>query len=710
MNINRMMTLWVAVFAATFFIFVFFYQRHVHALAVSQITNHARIVASSLWTFEKPSPTAYLALAATANGYRDVVVRDDRGKIFLEIKGPPPTKLEAFLDSLHLIPTYHLQSAVLYEGNPIGTISANWPCRAIYVYSYIVFCGLLLLAGIGLYLKLLDAKRSLETRVQERTAELEKEINERKRAEEELRSHTQRLTLHVMNTPLAVIEWNLDFRVLEWNKAAERIFEYTREEALGRTAYELIVGDDELEKVKGVWDHLIAQTGGTRSVNENHTKSGKAKICDWYNTILTNQDGSVIGIASLVLDTTERVQAEQEKQILEAQLLQAQKMEAIGALAGGIAHDFNNVLQTISGYTQLLLIDCAQQDEYRSRLQGIEKASKRATELIRQLLTFSRKIESDLRPINLNHEIEQTREMLERTIPKMIAIELDLDRKLYDIHGDPVQIEQIILNLGINAMHAMPDGGRLTIETANVVLDKAFCRSHLGATEGPNVVLTISDTGIGMDQETLSRIYEPFFSTKGTGQGTGLGLSNVYGITKNHQAYIECRSEPGEGTRFRIYFPATHAESDLKNEEQPQEILPTGTETILLIDDEEAIREIGAGIFMKFGYTTLTAANGEEGLNLYTDRKESIDLIVLDLNMPGMGGYKCLQAFKELDPDIQILIASGYTPAETIQQTIHAGASGFVGKPFQLADMIKKVRATLDEKQMARRASREARR
>ena len=691
------MTLGVIFCLVCFSFFVLFYQRHMRIEANAQIANYARVISSSLWTFEAASPLAYLTLATQVNGYREVVVHDEHDRTFLKINGPQPSGLEALLQSVHLIRTYQLKHNILFEGRSIGHISVQWPCRSIYLYAYILFCLLLLLIGFGLLLKLIDSKRSLESRVQLRTLELEREIGERQRAEAGLRAHSQRLSLHVIYTPLGVIEWDTDFKAVEWNKSAERIFEYTREEALGRTALDLIIPDDEIENVQHIWGQLLLQKGGTRSINTNRTRSGKIRTCEWYNTILTHPDGSVMGIASLVLDITERIQAEQEKQLLEAQLLQAQKMEAVGNLAGGIAHDFNNLLQGISGYTQLMLIDCAKRGEDICRLKGIEKATRRAADLIRQLLTFSRKIESDLRPINLNSEIQQIKEMLGRTLPKMIAIELDLDPHISDINGDPIQIEQILLNLAINAMHAMPEGGRLAIATRNISLDKEFCRHHLGARQGPHVLLTVSDNGSGMDQVTLARIFEPFYTTKTIGHGSGLGLSMVYGIVKSHQGYIECHSGAGKGTVFKIYFPLVVVAPVESRPEPVAEHCPTGTETILFIDDDAAVRDIATDVLVRHGYTTLAAASGEEGLERYRSRKSGIDLAVVDLNMPGMGGVKCTQALKALNPDIRILIISGYNPKGILRQRLEEDCKGFILKPFGISELLIRVRQVLDE-------------
>jgi PAS domain S-box-containing protein len=698
-SIKTAVLCWSVILIALFAAFVAYYQDYILDRAIRRIANHTQVIASSLWTFDRTGPLAYLRLAAEANGYLALTVYDEGDSVFLAIQGSPLTKTDRLLSSLHLLPIHQIGTNIVYEDNTIGRIAAQWPNRSGYLYFNIFFWVLMVLVGITLLLSLIDTKRSLEDRVKERTAALENEITERKKTEEALRSQTQRLRLHVMNSPLAVIEWNIDFQVVEWNRAAEHIFEYRREEALGKVGYEFMLPDSAKAQIEDVWKQLTTDTGGYRSVNLNLTKHGTIKTCEWYNTTLTDRTGTIIGVASQVLDITERKRAEAENERLQAQLLQAQKMEAVGNLAGGIAHDFNNILQTISGNTGLLLIDTPPGDRHRERLQSIERATRRATELVRQLLTFSRKIDSDLKPLNLNQEIRQVRDILAHTIPKMIAIDQQLDDDLSLIRGDSVQIEQILLNLAINAVHAMPHGGTLTIRTANVLLDDTFCRKHLGAQPGPYAELSIADTGTGIEPDILEHIFEPFFTTKSVGQGTGLGLSIVYGIVKNHQAFLECRSNPGSGTTFQLFFPALTDTIEEPDTPADSSDIRGGTETILIIDDEEAIRAIGREILTTYGYTVCCADSGETGLDVYSNEQgKAVDLIILDLNMPGMGGFACLQKLKEMDPGIRILIASGYTPTEVVNRAMNLGASGVIAKPFQLSDLLRSVRTALDKR------------
>ncbi|MHC1744368.1 MAG: PAS domain S-box protein [Syntrophobacteraceae bacterium] len=812
-------TIILAIFAlsAVFAVFSVYYENRVHHNAEGEICNHAEVIASSLWTLEKSSPTAYLTLAAAANGYERILVTEESGKVFLDIPGPALKGMDSALARLRLIRSFQLHSKVVFEGRTIGSISASWPCRTAYLYSYIILCMVLFLIIMLLFLKLVDSNRTLENRVRERTEELEKENSERRRAEADLREHAQRLSLHVQHTPLGVVEWDLDFRVVAWNNAAERIFGYSRREALGRRGYDLMIPPSAREKLERVWEELLMRTGGAVSVSQNRTKAGETLTCEWYNTVLTDHDGRVIGVASLVQDITDRMRiekalrltrfcfdrasigiflvaqdtgrimdvndqgceslgyrrdelcgrslldldpsltgerwgrvvdhlknggteqldsahrrqdggvfpvevlmssvtfedeslviafvrdiaerkrAEHERERLEAQLLQAQKMEAVGELAGGIAHDFNNILQSIMGYTQLLLLESAQNAKICGRLTEIERASVRASNLVRQLLTFSRKIGSHLKPVNLNQELSQLRGLLERTFPKMIAIDLSLDPGLKDINADAGQIEQVVMNLAINAMHAMPSGGKLVIETSNAPLEDELYPSNINAKDADYVTLTVSDNGIGMDKDTLDRIYEPFFTTKGIGKGTGLGLSMVYGIVKNHGAYIKCYSELGKGASFKIWFPAIVGyQTSQECTADGINSVPHGTETILLIDDDPSIIEMGKDMLSQFGYRCIYASSGEEGLEVYSVLKAQVDLVILDLSMPGMGGYGCLKELKRLNPEVRVLIASGYSEDGSLLQTFAEGASGFIGKPFLIGEFLRRVRETLE--------------
>jgi len=399
----------------------------------------------------------------------------------------------------------------------------------------------------------------------------------------------------------------------------------------------------------------------------------------------------------LLSEITERKRAEEEKETLQAQLIQSQKMEAIGTLAGGIAHDFNNSMQAISSYVQLMKLKETRDSQDSDYLNNILISLKNANNLTKQLLTASRKIESKLRPINLNDQILQVQTLLERTIPKMTKIEFDLAKNLKIIHADSGQIEQILLNLALNASQAMPEGGKITIKTRNFVPHEDVPTTRWRTDPAEYVMLHIADTGHGIEKEIQHRMFEPFFTTKAPGKGTGLGLSMVYGIVKNHHGHIECDSAPGAGTRFNIYFPVSNSANALKDEiSTKKEKLATGNETILLIEENEAILDAVKRMLEHFGYSTITASNGEKAIDIYLVEQERIDLVILALNMPGMGGLRCLERMLEIKPDLKTIITSGYSSAASVEDIHKSGTFVFIEKPYQLEDLLRTIREVVD--------------
>jgi PAS domain S-box-containing protein len=414
---------------------------------------------------------------------------------------------------------------------------------------------------------------------------------------------------------------------------------------------------------------------------------------------------TMAALVAQIMTNNRRKLAEAEKDKLQAQLLQAQKMESVGILAGGVAHDFNNLLHAIRGNLELLLLSKPEGHPDAGRLKTAMRSMDRAAQLIQQLLLFSRKIEANRVRVGLNQEVTDVVRMLERTIPKMISLELHLDSGIWPILGDPVQIEQTLLNLAGNAVDAMPEGGRLIIETRNVDLDTNFVATHPGSTVGRHVLLAVTDTGCGMDEATIKQAFDPFFTTKEVGQGTGLGLASVYGIVKSHGGYMHCYSESGQGTTFRIFLPAADPfEAGPDESVQTQVAVKTimdddnGVRTILVVDDEPTIRELTQEALEGFGYIVLQAANGEDALDIYQTNGHGIDLVLLDLNMPGMGGHKCLQELLRLNPAVQVLISSGYSANGQARESLKSGAAGYIGKPYQLKDLETAVRESLRKK------------
>jgi two-component system cell cycle sensor histidine kinase/response regulator CckA len=527
-----------------------------------------------------------------------------------------------------------------------------------------------------------------------------RDISDRKQAEEDLRQSEARFREMANLLPQVICETNAQGTLTYANRYAFDLFGYTREDfETGLNLCQMLIPEDRTRAEEAIEKILEREPSASGLEYRALRKDGGSFPVEIHFSPII-REGRAAGLRGVVVDMTERRKAEEERYRLKVQLLQAQKMEAVGTLAGGIAHDFNNLLQAIIGYTQMIMMDKQQGDRDLVGLGEIEKAARRASQLTQQLLTFSRKVKSELRPVDLNQVVRQVQKLIKRTIPKMIAIELHLQEQgLKVINADPAQMEQVLMNLSVNARDAMQDGGKLVIETGNTLLEEAFCKTNLGAEPGEYVLLTVSDTGHGMDKQTLEHIFEPFYTTKEIGRGTGLGLSMVYGIVKSHGGYITCDSDQGEGTTFRIYFPAIEAESKEEEAEREEEagLLLGGNETILLVDDEGSLRDLGKKMLERFGYTVLLADSGERAVEIYKEEREAISLIILDLIMPGMGGERCLEELLSMDSEVKVVIASGYSVSATTRKNLDAGAEGFISKPYELRQMLKMVRELLDQ-------------
>ncbi len=524
-----------------------------------------------------------------------------------------------------------------------------------------------------------------------------RDIRERKRTEEVIRQSQQRLALLVERSPLAVIEWDLDFRVAAWNPAAERIFGYTRREALGRHAFDLIVPPEAQPLVGALWQRILEGSQDVHSTNANRAKSGEALTCEWYNTTLVDPHGRLIGVASLVSDITERQRAAEERERLQVELSQAQKMESVGRLAGGVAHDFNNMLGVIIGYTELLLTLDHPDEETRATLVEIHGAAERSAELTRQLLAFARKQGASPQVLDLNQAIDGTVRLLRRLIGEHVELVWRPGEDVWPVHLDPTQVDQVVANLALNARDALGEGGRIVIETGNLPLEAPHTTSLAHLPPGQYVTLTVSDTGCGMSAETLAHVFEPFFTTKAVGAGTGLGLSTVYGIVQQSLGVIDVYSEPGLGTTFRVYWPPADAATAVSGaaEAAPLEA-PQGGETILIVEDERALLDFGVGLLTGLGYTVLASHSPAEALELIGCQERPIDLLLTDLVMPGMTGRDLAQRVRELRPGIRCLYMSGYSADLVTHQGALAEGAALIEKPFGIRQLATAVRQLLD--------------
>jgi len=470
------------------------------------------------------------------------------------------------------------------------------------------------------------------------------------------------------------------------NPAFTRITGYKAYEAIGKKSNITKSGEHPQEFYQQLWETILSGKA-FRARFRNQRKNGSLYYEDKVITPVMDAQGNITNFISSGRDVTQEM-------MLEEQLIQAQKMESIGLLASGIAHDFNNLLGGILGYASFMKTKLSQSDPIYRYADTIERSATRAAELTSQLLAFARGGQYNVKPVNVNDIAEEALKLAKSSLDKSIVIETHFQTELPNVEGDAGQIQQVLMNLILNARDAMPAGGKLIVTTESLVLAEEYVKTHVEAKRGLYVLLSVSDTGIGMDKKTMQRIFEPFFTTKE--KGTGLGLSMVYGIVKNHGGFIRVYSEVGEGTTFRVYLPASEkTETPVRMEEAP---MSTGNELILVVDDEDTLRELVKDVLETYGYRVMLAGNGEEALQVYRKHKEEIALVILDMVMPKMGGRETFLKLKELNPKVKALLSTGYSQNGKAQEILNSGVMGFLQKPYQAEELAAKVRKVLDMK------------
>ena len=519
-----------------------------------------------------------------------------------------------------------------------------------------------------------------------------RDVTARKNAEQELQESNQTLEALIASSPVAIVALDTQGVVRLWNPAAERVFGWSAAETVGK-AHPTIPADKETEFQSLL--EVIQQGGSFTGVEtRRQRKDGSLFDVSVSAAPLRNAEGKITGAISVIADVTER-------RALQRQLAQAQKHDAIGQLAGGIAHDFNNVLAAILGMAELGLMEVPQGSKIRERLEKIHHHGGRAVALTKQLLAFARRQALERRDINLNHAVAEIISLLGETLGKDIELRTKLGHDLWVTRADPGQVEQILLNLCLNARDAMPQGGHLFIETDNTSMDEEYCRLHTSARPGPYVRMTVSDTGTGMDAKTAERIFEPFFTTKGPSKGTGLGLATVFGIVKQHDGFIHVYSEPGEGATFRIYFPVASPAEKEEPAVPAQAAVKGGSETILVADDHEGLRDLLGESLHALGYHVLLASDGEEALQQFTDHQKEIDLVVLDVIMPKLRGPDAYNRMSALRPGLPVIFCTGYGAETPLVSAAMKNATSVMQKPYTTKHLAQQVRNALDSAQHA---------
>jgi PAS domain S-box-containing protein len=523
------------------------------------------------------------------------------------------------------------------------------------------------------------------------------DITERKRDEEELRKSEARYRELVQNANSAIIRWKADGTMTFFNEYAQNFFGYSADEVIGKHVGMLVpqqesTGADLSDLVREI---MANPEQYVNYVNENVRKDGSRAWMTWTNKPIFNDQGKVAEILAVGNDITERKRAEAEREKLQAQLTQAQKMEAVGQLAGGVAHDFNNMLNVINGYAELLLNDLPPDSPYGPRLQEILKAGRQSADIVRQLLAFARKQTIDPQVLDLNEIMGDMLKMLRNLIGENIDLAWMPEHDLWQVKMDPVQLNQMLANLAINGRDAIADVGRLTIETANVVLDQEYCSMHQGFIPGEYVLVAVSDDGVGMDAKTQSQLFEPFFTTKEPGKGTGLGLATVYGIVKQNRGFINVYSEPGEGTTFRVYLPRYQSAPAEERPSSTLDEIPSGGETVLLVEDKPVVLDLCTAMLEDLGYEVLPAADQKEALRLAREHLGEIHLLLTDVIMPEMNGRDLRDQILPLRPGIKCLFMSGYTANVIAHHGILEEGINFIEKPFSRHPLAVKLRQVI---------------
>jgi PAS domain S-box-containing protein len=539
-----------------------------------------------------------------------------------------------------------------------------------------------------------DLVKARTVELKETNRQLEAEIVERIQTAEALKESEEKYRSILENIEDGYWEVDIAGNYTFFNEAMCRILRYPKDELTGMNNRKYM-DKENAKKVLKTFNNVYHTGISTRALDwKLIRKDGSECFVETMVSLMKDPDGQPTGFRGIARDITQRKLAERDKKRLAAQMQQVERMESLGTLAGGVAHDFNNLLMGIQGRTSLMMIDDNFSHRHLEHLQSIEEYVISATDLTKQLLGFAMGGKYEVKPSNLNELVKNSSEMFGRT-KKEITIHSKSQDNIWPVEIDRGQIDQVLLNLYVNAWHSMPGSGDLYLETENMILDEQYVEAYQ-KDPGRYVKIAITDTGIGMDKATQAKIFEPFFTTKEMGRGTGLGLASVYGIINNHDGFISVYSEKGLGTTFNIFLPISGKE--VIEEKRPSDDILEGTETVLIVDDEQMIIDVSKSLLAKMGYNVLVAREGKEALEIYKAYQQEIDLIILDMIMPNMAGSKTFDQLKEINPNIKVLLSSGYSIDGLATEILERGCNGFIQKPFNIKSLSQKLREILDKK------------
>ncbi len=522
-----------------------------------------------------------------------------------------------------------------------------------------------------------------------------RDLTRQRLLEKSQRAVIQRMEFFISEMPLGCIIWDLNFSVQEWNEAAERIFGWPASEALHRHYTEFLAAEGDRASMEKLWNELSHGTAVSRMRCANQTKSGELVECEWFHTSLVDETGRVVAVASMARDLT-------ECRTLQQQLLQSQKMEAVGRLVGGISHDFNNLLTAILGHTSLALMKLDPSHDVRRNLDNVQSAAERGAELVHQLMRLGRDQPAQLEPVSLNRCAEEVVRLVRPSIDPRIQLDTRIEPGLWRVEADTGRMEHAVMNLVFNARDAIGGSGHIIIRTANRThRPDVSTGSHIppGGSRippGEYVALTVSDDGHGMDAATIERVFDPFFTTKPSGRGTGLGLAMAFAVVQQHEGHFEVSSTPGKGSAFRILLPRT------KRRPKPRAIaaetitVRQGGETVLFVDDETSLRTLGRAVLEAAGHKVIEAADGQEAVEVFERQPSEIGLVIMDLTMPRKSGWEAFEEIRERRPDIAVILSTGYSLEGGQQTALRRGAQAFLAKPYRAQDLLQVVAGVLD--------------
>nr|QIV52836.1 hypothetical protein [uncultured bacterium] len=680
MNTRKIKWTGMAIFAISFCVFVLIHEHLAYREAQQRIDEHANIISDALWNYNSQGASEYLTLACKSQNYEYLVVSDIDGKVFQKVVQEKHRWLERLLMSIHLIPRVPLTASVFHQGTAIGRIEAVWRPDTIYPQINVLLLLAMMYLIFHLYVRLLQSNKGLEDRVRERTRDLVK---------------SERRFRNLFNSISDLVyTQDLDGRFTSINPAMQNWFGYDQKEIIGRPASDFMrpalrtsFQSEYLKSLKanGVYEGTTLYFG----------KNGRKRYLEYRSSLAQPEDGEPF-ISGIGRDVTERISSRKKIKNLQNEIVHTRKMEAIGTLTGGIAHDFNNILGIIIGNTELSLDDVPEWNPAHANLLEIKAAGMRAKDIVRQLLSFTRKEGERLKAIDIVPVIEDTLHFLRSSIPTTVDIRKNIRAAEGMILADPVQINQVMMNLCINASHAMEQtGGILEIDVENITLDELAADRFENIKAGDYIRVSVSDSGPGIPAGIIDRVFDPYFTTKEVGKGSGMGLAVVQGIVNHHGGAISVHSKFGHGCTFRLLFPLTTEAPGV--EAKPSSELPTGRERILFVDDEESIVRTTRQMLTRLGYHVETALTPQEAMDRFAAAPSDFDMVITDMTMPNMTGGTLAGKILEIRKDIPIIICTGYSTLIDKEKAREMGIGAFLMKPIDIREISQIIRKVIDD-------------